>query len=243
MTRRFGWLLIATALAAALASACRPDPASSPEGASLERGGRAFLAQCAVCHGPEGRGDGPLATSITAERRLAPAVLDSARVVLLGRTGVMRAMEGEAHRRAGSSMPLWGPHLGPEWMEPIADFVALIPAMGDSGRGAIARYLSAPEGTPSSGRRTYVLYCSACHGPQGGGDGFFSARTDFAVPRISGDALRAADDDQIARLIAAGGAHAQKAPAMPGWLYTISPDDRAALVAYLRALPGLAAGD
>lgn len=236
---RFAWAHVAAMLTLAIAVGCRhPEGAAGPDRLALERGGRAYLAQCAVCHGPEGKGDGPLAASIVAERRRPPAVFDSARIAALGRAGVLQAMETGAHRREGSTMPLWGPHLGRPWMELIAGFVVRLPSLDEAGHDAVSRYLKSPEGTPSAGRGVYVIYCSSCHGAQGGGDGFFSPALALAPPRIRGDSLGAVDDAGLARFLSAGGAHAAKAPAVPGWLYTITPDDRAALVAYLRALPG-----
>ena len=61
-------------------------------------------------------------------------------------------------------MPVWGPHLGPPWMGRIAGFVATLPASGPAVRPAVERYLASTPGTPPEGRRTYVLYCSGCHG-------------------------------------------------------------------------------
>jgi mono/diheme cytochrome c family protein len=204
----------------------------------LERGGQAYLAQCAVCHGAEGAGDGPLAASIAAEGKSPPAALDSARVASLGLAGVREAIETGAHVRAGSPMPVWGLHLGPEWMDAIAEYVVAMPATGEAGRNRIDRYLAAPAGSPPSGRRVYVTYCSSCHGPNARGDGFFSA--DFTPklrpPRLDGAALSAFDEAGLMRLVSVGGAHTPEALTTPGWLYTISPDDRRALAGYLRTL-------
>jgi len=219
-----------------LACGCRP----AYDAAQLQAGGRAYLAQCAVCHGAEGRGDGPLAASIAAEGKRPPAVLDAARVTSLGRDGVRRAIEASDHVRAGSPMPIWGPYLGPAWMDRIADFVVAAPAAGETTRTAVTRYLAAPSGTPPSGRRVYVMYCSGCHGPQGGGDGFLSPgiASRLAVEPLRGASLARFVDAELGRLIGSGGAHAPEAETMLGWLHTLSPDDRRALLGYLRTLPG-----
>jgi mono/diheme cytochrome c family protein len=181
-----------------------------------------------------------LAASITAEGKHAPAVLDAARVAALGRRGVRRAIEIGGHTLPGSTMPRWGYHLGADWMKWIADYVIAMPAAGEAGRERVERYLSAPAGTPPSGRRIYVTYCSGCHGPDGGGDGFFSREvaTRMTPSRMSAETLSGRDDAELSQLISPGGAHAPDAATMPGWLYTLSPDDRRALVAYLRTLSG-----
>lgn len=227
--------------ATVLAAGCR----EGRDAAQLESGGQAFLAQCAVCHGVRGAGDGPLASSIAAEGKTTPAVLDSARVALLGRAGVRRAIETGAHELPGSPMPVWGPHLGPEWMDRIADYVVAMPPAGEVGRDMIERYLAAPAGSPPSGRQVYVTYCSSCHGPYGGGDGFFSSAlaSKLKPPGLRGAALSGLDDAELSRLISIGGAHAPYAVTMPGWLYTLSPANRRALVGYLRALAGAAERD
>lgn len=232
------WALIS---AVAASAGCR----EGREVARLERGGQAFLSHCAVCHGTLGAGDGPLAASIVAEGRTSPAVLDAARVASLGRTGVRQAIEEGGHARTGSPMPVWGPHLGPEWMDRIADYVVAMPATGEVGRNMVDRYLAAPAGSPRSGRRVYVTYCSSCHGPQGGGDGFFSSSVaeKLEPPRLRGRALSALDDAELSRLIGTAGAHASPAITLPGWLFTISPDDRKALLGYLRTLVGTLARD
>jgi mono/diheme cytochrome c family protein len=237
--RRFAGVLALISAAVALATGCR----EGGDDARLERGGQAFLAQCAVCHGTRGAGDGPLASSIAAEGKAPPAALDAARVASLGLAGVRQAIERGAHVRSGSPMPLWGPHLGPEWMDRIADYVVAMPATGEAGRILVDRYLAAPAGSPPSGRRVYVTYCSSCHGPHGGGDGFFSSALALKPPPLRGKELSTLDDTSLARLISVGGRHAPDAITMPGWLYTISPDDREALVGYLRTLSGAAEQD
>lgn len=235
MHRRLAWILTMTG--AVLAGGCR----TAQDSTQLQAGGQAYLAQCAVCHGTEGHGDGPLAASIAAEGKRPPAVLDAERVSSLGRDGVRRAIEAGDHLRPDSPMPVWGPHLGPDWMDRIADFVVTAPTAGDKARMAVTHYLAAPPGTPATGRRVYVTYCSGCHGPQGGGDGFVSpdVAARLAIEPLRGSSLARFSDDELKGLIGAGGAHAPEAETMPGWLHTLSPDERRALLGYLRTLSGM----
>ena len=238
MIRRIASVVAAILAATTLTVSCR----ESRDAAQLTPGGQAFLAQCSVCHGIHGAGDGPLAASIAAEGKNPPAVFDTAKVAALGRSGIRNAIETGAHARPGSPMPVWGSHLGAEWIDRIADYVVAMPASADSGRQRVDRYLAAPAGSPPTGRQVYVTYCSGCHGPQGAGDGYYSTAvaSKLKPARLSGAALEVLDDARLTRFISLGGAHAPEAVTMPGWLYTISPDDRQALVGYLRALAGAA---
>jgi mono/diheme cytochrome c family protein len=234
--RRVASVLLVAISAVSLAAGCRDER----ESARLESGGRAYLAQCAVCHGVSGEGDGPLAATIAAEGKTPPAALNGSRVAALGLSGVLAALESRAHRTADSPMPVWGPHLGQEWLDRVADFVLALPAAGQAGRRVVEGYLASPTGAPREGRRVYVLYCSGCHGAQGGGDGFVSPSVESRLQTapLRGEVLATLDEAELSRVIGLGGAHAPKAATMPGWLYTISPDDRAALAGYLRHLPG-----
>src|ERR1019366_8437007 len=78
---------------------------SSVDGASL------FTAYCAVCHGADGRGDGPLATSLKA----APSDLTRIAARNSGafpRPRIERIISGEEQVPGGHgsrSMPVWGP--------------------------------------------------------------------------------------------------------------------------------------
>lgn len=237
MSRRLVVVLAVLLVVAGLVAACRGTQGEAGDAAAeLALGGQAYLAQCSVCHGAYGEGDGPLAASIVAEQRPQPPNLTSTKVRDLGRRGVVRVLAGEAHRRPGAPMPLWGPHLGSEWMNRIADYVVKMPTLGEEGRAAVAHYLAAPEGTSGAGRRTYVAYCSSCHGPEGGGEAFFTPKLGLVPPPLDADVVRALTDEEVAKFLAPGGRHLELAPNVPGWLYTMAPSNRAELVAYLRVL-------
>jgi mono/diheme cytochrome c family protein len=237
--RRAAGVVVAMAAIAGAIAGCRGDRSvGAGAGHELALGGEAYLAQCSVCHGIEGKGDGPLAASIDAEHHPRPASFTAEMMRTLGRRGVLQALGGETHLRSGAAMPLWGPHLGRDWMNRIAGFVVDLPRLDEAGRGAMARYLATPGDTNGTGRRTYVTYCSSCHGPQGDGDAFFTPAMGLAPPPLGSDVLHSLTDEEIARFLAPAGPHSDRAPNVPGWLYTISPAERAGLVAYLRVMPG-----
>jgi mono/diheme cytochrome c family protein len=219
--------------------------ASPPAPAPVnQQGERAFLAYCAMCHGEGGAGDGPLATDLKKQNLTVPAHLsDRAKLDQLGRGGVIAVVEnGGAHMGRSDQMPPWGEKLEPALIDSIADYVMVLPDLAAGGPSAtLAEYLAAPPGVSEGGRRTFVYYCSGCHGPQGRGDGFIvealSARYNVR-PRDFTDSLHFARvaDAQLNETITMGGGHMGQSVAMPAWTYTLTPEQIQELVRYIRVL-------
>lgn len=105
--------ILAAILLAPIAAtpASAQPPAAQPQAESRQRvtGGEVFRTYCATCHGPSGRGDGPLATSM----RRRPADLTE----IAKRNGgeypseiVYHAIDGKTPVRGhgGPDMPVWG---------------------------------------------------------------------------------------------------------------------------------------
>ncbi len=90
-------------LAAALASACVDRESHAVAGETL------YLRHCASCHGPSGKGDGPLAASLT----VPPADLTQIAARNGGRfdeTAVMMVIDGRrlVAQHGPRDMPVWG---------------------------------------------------------------------------------------------------------------------------------------
>ena len=101
---------------------------------------------------------------------------------------------------------------------------------------------SPPAAIPGGGAveaagRDYVLYCAACHGERGGGDGPLAATLDPRPAKHSdAEYMNALSDDYLFRVIAQGGAAVGKSPLMAGWGGTLSSDQIQGLVAFVRSL-------
>lgn len=220
-----------------------PDSATVAAAASGV-GAKAFLAYCAMCHGPSGAGDGPLAADIEKQAGVRVANLtDQTRISGLGRSGVRRAvMDGGAHTGRSNLMPAWGERLGAHLVDQIVDYVMTLPSQSPGiPPETIQKYLAAPPGTPADGRRLFVLYCSGCHGPEGKGNGFNAdtLRVRHNVrPRDLTDTAYFKDktDRVLYATIALGGGHMGKSVFMPAWTYTLNPDQIRDLVSYVRVL-------
>jgi mono/diheme cytochrome c family protein len=80
------------------------------------------------------------------------------------------------------------------------------------------------------GRERYEIYCAPCHSPLGDGDGLIVRKGFPAPPSLHSDRLRAAPDRHFFDVMSNG----------YGLMYPhadrLTPDDRWAVVAYIRAL-------
>ena len=112
--------LLAVALGAyfALMGADEPPPAAIAADPLLVRGRAIFLERCVSCHGPAGKGDGPLAKGLTGP---APRNLVEDRWKYGDRPEqVLRVLE-EGVKDA--QMPAWGGAYGPADLKAVAAYV------------------------------------------------------------------------------------------------------------------------
>jgi cbb3-type cytochrome c oxidase subunit III len=139
-------------------------------------GRRLWNANCAGCHGVDGRGNGPAA------RWLEPAPSDlTART--FSRNHVANILWHGVHNTA---MPAWRDH-SPQARAALVEIV---------------QSFSVPPRTPASsaqelalGRRVYADNCVECHGDDGGGDGF--AADQFPVQPTNFQAERPTVNESI----------------------------------------------
>lgn len=113
---------------------------------------------------------------------------------------------------------------------------ALYPLIGDPevGKGAVTAAPDLPvpvtRATYARGRERFEIYCAPCHGPVGDGDGMVARRGYPAPPSYHTDRLRWAPDQYLYDVITQGYG------AMYSYADRLGPNDRWAVVAYIRAL-------
>jgi mono/diheme cytochrome c family protein len=241
------WTLASALAVASAVVVAGAFAATTPSADKVTRGERAYLANCAMCHGDNGAGDGPMASELAREAGATPLRLDdAARLKALGPAGLRRIIsQGGAHTGRSNMMPAWGERLGEKTIDDIATFIETLPTRRSQGIPAptLQKYMSAPKGSSAEGRRLFVYYCTACHGPYGKGDGT-NADTLRARHNIRPRDLtertyfeKKADQDLYA-VIALGGGHMGKSNFMPAWTYSLQPAQIKSLVAYVRSISG-----
>jgi hypothetical protein len=80
------------------------------------------------------------------------------------------------------------------------------------------------------GRERYDIYCAPCHSRVGDGRGIMITRGYIPPPNFHSDRIREMPDGQIFDVITHGVRN------MPSYAHQVPPEDRWAIVAYLRAL-------
>ncbi len=219
---RLAWsTLIAGAL---LMSLARPVDAA-PEPPPAFEGRRLFTSYCQLCHGPEGKGDGPLAV----KRNMHPADLtvtvrsrsDTVLRKIISGDGRQTITGRDRHNIISDSMPAWEDVFDATQMD------ALI---------AYLRFLTTSKhelmGEPENGFRIYQRYCQACHGEDGSGDGIMTQLIamepmDHTNPVVMN---RLSNDELIRSILDGAGEY------MPTWKGILSQAEVEALVSYIRLL-------
>jgi len=236
------WLMAAAVIASV--GACMAGAATRSAQERIDSGRKIFLSSCAMCHGDNGNGDGPLSSELIKDAGTPPARLsDASRLAALGREGVKQvAIQGGGHKNRSNLMPAWGDKLTPTQADDVTEFVMTLPGANPAVPPAtLDKYLKTPPGKAEEGRKLFVYYCSGCHGLSGQGDGIYAKTLrdrDKVWPRnLTQTSYFAKKTDQdIYMVVSLGGGHLGKSTMMPGWDVTLTPAQVKHLVAYVRVL-------
>lgn len=201
-------------LAPALAGA-----ASAYEGRAL------YVSYCQLCHGPKGKGDGPLARAMG----IKPADLtttvrsrsDTILTKIITGEGKPTISGRDRHNLLSDAMPEWRTVFD---ASQVKSLIAYLRFIGYSKYDLM--------GDPVRGKELYLRYCSVCHGEEGTGDGIMTKLMriypmDHTNPNETGRFT----NEQLVRGIMEG-----KGRYMPAWKGILSRADVEALVSYIRLL-------
>jgi mono/diheme cytochrome c family protein len=172
-----------------------------------------------VCHGTEGKGNGPLASNLSKK----PSDL-SDHLKMSKRTDneLFRVIQGTAtHAKINGAMPQWGLAIpGPQ----IKSLVAYIRFLHQSKEGAM--------GNPDTGAAIYANSCAACHGATGKGDGVMTNVLPMKpVDHTNAKKMNGMSNKELRRAVAEGAGDF-----MPGWSGILTDEEIDSTVGYIRLL-------
>ena len=226
-----------------------PPASTVPADASL--GQRIYLANCAICHGPDGRGNGAAAPSMIPRPRDFTAGLYKYKSTPAddpaSEADLVRSVRDGLH---ASGMPYWGDILKSEEITAVVDYVRRFSPPSANASSVPVDIAPRVPATPESAARGAALYaklgCASCHG--GNLRGGVELRDAKGYPVISRDltapwTFRGGEQpEQIWLRLTTGLAPAP----MPSYATSTTPQERWDLVNYVlaqrRAAPWEAGG-
>jgi mono/diheme cytochrome c family protein len=188
-------------------------------------GRRLYVSYCQLCHGTNGKGDGPLAKVM----KISPADLtttvrsrsDTILTKIITGEGRQTITGRDRHNLLSDAMP--------EWKDVFneSQITALI---------AYLRFLSRTKhdlmGDPEIGLQLYQKYCQVCHGVEGEGDGIMTKLMGIMpMDHTNPNVTNSLGNEELVDSILDG-----KGKFMPAWRGILSQTDVEALVSYIRLL-------
>ena len=188
-------------------------------------GRRLYVSYCQLCHGTDGKGDGPLARVM----QISPADLtttirsrsDTILTKIITGEGRQTITGRDRHNLLSEAMP--------EWKDVFTDsqVKALI---------AYLRFLGRSEhelmGDPGIGMQLYQKYCQVCHGIEGDGDGIMTELMGITpMDHTNPNETNKLDNERLIDSILDG-----QGKFMPAWRGILSQSDVEALVSSIRLL-------
>ena len=188
-------------------------------------GRRLYVSYCQLCHGADGKGDGPLAKAM----QISPADLTTT-VRARSDTILMKIITGEGRQTiTGRDRHNLLSEAMPEWKEVFSasQVKALI---------AYLRFLGSTRhdlmGDPEVGLDLYRKYCQVCHGVEGDGDGIMTNLMGIMpMDHTNPNETNSLDNEELVESILDG-----KGRYMPAWRGILGQGDVEALVSYIRLL-------
>ncbi|MCH9651000.1 MAG: cytochrome c [Deltaproteobacteria bacterium] len=156
-------------------------PTDLTEAPSMRRGQEIYLAQCGVCHGIQGDGDGFLAAGFDVKPRDFTGAVYKFRSTENGDFPLLEDIERIVREGVpGTTMPAWGQFLTAQQISDVSKYLIAFSTdfVEEMRAGSTPKRVPIPEppanfmGLADHGKRVYEeLQCSRCHGDTGEGDG------------------------------------------------------------------------
>ena len=188
-------------------------------------GRRLYVSYCQLCHGTDGKGDGPLAKAMG----ISPADLtttvrsrsDTILTKIITGNGRQTITGRDRHNLLSDAMPEWKDVFTAAQVKSLIAYLRFI--------GSAKHKLM---GDPKVGFELYQQYCQVCHGVEGDGDGIMTQLMGIMpMDHTNPNETNTLSNQQLAESILDG-----KGRFMPAWRNILSQSDVEALISYIRLL-------
>lgn len=195
-------------------------PTATGAGGDAFTGRKLFVTHCFLCHGVEGKGDGPLASKL-----MIPPTDLTARSIIAEKNDaqLVAIIDGTQHHApAATSMPKWGRVLS---VYQVRKLVAYLRFLSESPNPLI--------GNPDAGAEIYERYCTACHGITGSGHGMMTNLLPIKpIDHTNAQKMDKISNEKLIETITDGKG------TMPAWEDILTESEIKDLVSYIRLLSG-----
>lgn len=190
---------------------------------SVDNGKKLFTSHCFVCHGVDGKGNGPAAAKLETKPR---DLTNNAYMAKLSDRQIFSAVsEGGPGFHGSVFMPQWGKVMS---ADEIWDIVAHV---------RVLHRPASAQGDKQNGEKLFKTYCASCHGAGGKGDGPLSPVYSPKPQDLTDDKVMSAKSDQeLFTAISQGGKAAGASQFMPGWGTMLNDEEIRDVIAYMRSL-------
>lgn len=188
-------------------------------------GRRLYVSYCQLCHGTQGKGDGPLAKAMG----IRPADLtttvrsrsDTILTKIITGEGRQTITGRDRHNLLSEAMPEWKDVFSDSQ---IKELIAYLRFLGRAKHDLM--------GDPEIGQQLYQKYCKVCHGVEGDGDGIMTNLMGITpMDHTNPNETNRLDNEELIKSILDG-----RGRFMPAWRGILSQTDIEALVSYIRLL-------
>jgi len=183
-------------------------------------GYKVFNTYCFICHGVNGKGDGPLAKKLA---KLPADLSDNARLSKKSDRDIYRVIEGTAPHGLSKSMPSWRTAVSPAQIKGLVAYI---------------RYLHRGKhkltGNPEKGKAIYDRSCAVCHGDDGEGDGVLTKVFSLKpADHVNAKQMDSISNRVMVDIVTDGG---KGKSMMPGWEGILTKKEIYDVVSYIRLL-------
>ncbi|MET0071305.1 MAG: c-type cytochrome [Candidatus Thiodiazotropha sp.] len=177
---------------------------------------------CFLCHGTDGKGNGPLAKKLD----VAPADLTNGDGSVAESTDqrLFGLIQGTVRHGSGTSaMPQWGLAMPGNQIKSLVSYIRFL-----------QRSMYSLPGDPEIGKGVYEDNCAACHGRSGKGDGPLAEVLDLKPKDHTDSAeMNKHPNSHFIQVVSHG---TPGKSMMPGWKEMLSQEEIEGVVSYMRLL-------